>query len=305
MNLWQALFYFLREATVSLVRSFKVSLLAVITIAVSLFVSGMLMLLSGNLSRLLGDWQARARVVVYLKGDATADQVAGLRAELERTPGVEEVEFIDVNAAGEKFRRSFPSLSDLLEDWQSEPLPASLEVALSPQALGLGAGQPWTEEVRGKEFVEMVDDDRDWLRQVSTAVAVVQGIGVALGVVLLAAAMFTIASVIRLTAYLYHEEIAVMRIVGATEFFIRGPFYVEGFLQGLLGGLLAATGLYGAHFALKARYSSSVWGGVLLDHPPGVTTQIFLVPLGATAGLLGAVFSLRREDLAAPTTESL
>lgn len=304
MSLWQALIYFLREAAVSLVRSWKVSVLAVITIAVSLFVSGMLLLISGNLSGLLKEWQSRARVVVYLKSSAQPEQIAELRKALEGTAGVESVDYTDAGAAGEKFRRSFPSLADLAEDWQSEPLPASLEVALSPAALDMAAVQGWAEQVRQEPFVEMVDDDRDWLRQVSTAVAVVQGIGVALGLVLLGAAMFTIASVVRLTAYLYHEEIAVMRIVGATEFFIRGPFYLEGLLQGLFGGLLAAAGLYAAHFALKARYSASVWGGILLEQSPSPGAQAFLVALGAVAGLLGAILSLRREDLAAPT-ESL
>ena len=78
----------------------------------------------------------------------------------------------------------------------------------------------------------MVDDDRDWLRQLEGVVQVVRTVGMALVAVLLLAAIFTIASVIRLTAYLYRDEIGVMRLVGATELFIRGPFYVEGLVQG-------------------------------------------------------------------------
>lgn len=304
MNLWQALLYFLKEAAISLVRSWRVSLLAVITIGVSLFVSGMLLLMSGNLSSLLREWQSQARIIVYLNPDATGAEIESLEQTLAASPGVQGVRYLDAEAAGENFRKSFPSLSGLIDDWKEEPLPASLEVSLDTANLDLDQVQEWTQRTRREPFVDMVDDDRDWLRQVSTAVAVAQGIGVALGVILLAAAMFTIASVIRLTAYLYHEEIAVMRIVGATEFFIRGPFYVEGFLQGLLGGLLAALSLYGAHFALKSKYSASVWGGALLDQAPTWGGQTFLVALGATAGLLGAVFSLRREDLAAPTEDS-
>ncbi len=303
MNLWQALVYFLREAAISLVRSWRVSLLAVLTIGVSLFVSGMLLLVSGNLSGILADWQARARIIVYLESDASEDQITTLRKTMAEAPGVVGVEYVDAKAAGENFRRSFPSLSDLVEGWKSEPLPPSLEVSLDPEMIDFAWVQGWTEEIRRRPFVEMVDDDQDWIKQVATAVALAQGIGIALGLVLLAAAMFTIASVIRLTAYLYHEEIAVMRIVGATEFFIRGPFYFEGFLQGLLGGLLATGSLFGVHYALKARYSASVWGGVFLEQAPSLGAQGFLIALGAVAGLLGAVFSLRREDLAAPTED--
>ena len=89
----------------------------------------------------------------------------------------------------------------------------------------------------------LVDDDREWLSQLATAVAVVRAVGLALVASLLGAAIFTIASVIRLTAYLHNEETGMMRLVGATEFFIRGPFYVEGLLQGLIGGLVASAAL--------------------------------------------------------------
>jgi cell division transport system permease protein len=122
--------------------------------------------------------------------------------------------------------------------------------------------------------------------------------------VLLSAAVFTIASVIRLTAYLYHEEILIMRLVGATEFFIRGPFFLEGLLQGLLGGVVAVVALYGAHALALAQAARSVWGGLLLGDFLGFGQQIFLVALGALAGLAGAVLSLRRESLGAPTEAS-
>ena len=82
----------------------------------------------------------------------------------------------------------------------------------------------------------MVDDDRDWVAQLEGVLQVIGAVGLGVVAVLMVAAIFTIASVIRLTAYLYRDEIGVMRLVGATELFIRGPFYVEGLLQGLLGG---------------------------------------------------------------------
>jgi cell division transport system permease protein len=146
----------------------------------------------------------------------------------------------------------------------------------------------------------MVDDDRDWVAQLSAVVAVVRGLGLALGGVLLGAAVFTIGSVIRLTAYLYEEEMTVMRLVGATEFFIRGPFYVEGLLQGLLGGALAAGGLTAAAWAARERLGESLLGRLVAAEPPAPDQLLLLVGLGAAAGLLGAVLSLRREALGEP-----
>jgi cell division transport system permease protein len=182
-------------------------------------------------------------------------------------------------------------------DLGEEPLPPSLEVAVS---LGQAPARDlanWLAAWRQRPEVSIVDDDREWLRQLETVVAVVRGVGLALGAVLLGAAIFTIASVIRLTAYLHHEEISVMRLVGATEFFIRGPFYAEGLLQGILGALLALAGLYGTYHLVHARAATSLIAAMLATDFLGRSEIGFVVLLGAAAGLLGAIASLRREPL--------
>lgn len=295
MSLLQALRYFFREALVNLLRSWKVGLLAVLTIAVSLLVGGAFLLMSRNLAASVGQWQKEMRVVIYLRPDTGADELRRLAAEAGRPAWVAGVEPVTAAAARQRFGEIFPTLSDLVEGWEDEPLPASLEVRLGdfdPAAL-----EAWLAAWRRRPEVSMVDDDREWLRQVATAVAVVRGVGIALGAGLLAAAVFTIMSVIRLTAYLHHEEIAIMRLVGATEFYIRGPFYAEGLLQGLLGGGLAGAALYGAYSMLHARSPGSLFTGVLAGTFLSWQELAFLILLGGGAGLLGAVASLRRESL--------
>jgi cell division transport system permease protein len=155
--------------------------------------------------------------------------------------------------------------------------------------------EAWVRAIRAQPAVAMVDDDRDWVRQVEGVLELIGGVGLAIVGVLMVAAIFTIASIIRLTAYLYRDEIGIMRLVGATELFIRGPFYVEGMLQGLLGGAAAVAGLYGAYLLLLPHaprnwLATAVTGSFL----PG-PQQARLVARGALAGLAGAVVSLRRE----------
>ena len=300
MNLWQALRYFFREAVVSLLRSWKVSLLAVLTIAVSLFVSGVVLLVSGNLGHLVQQWRSQTKLVVYFQPDVAASQVRELAAAAEAEGWVSAVEAVSAEEAEARFRSSFPSLGDLVEGWDEDPLPPSLEISFNAATLPQAEYAAWVETVRGRPEVAMVDDDRDWLSQMSAVIAVARGVGLALGVVLLGAAIFTIGSVIRLTAYMYHEEIAIMRIVGATEFFIRGPFYVEGLLQGSLGATLALASLYAAHGLVQAPSDASLWGSVITAEFLSLRGQIALLAMGAMAGLVGAVFSLRRESLGAP-----
>jgi len=120
-----------------------------------------------------------------------------------------------------------------------------------------------------------------------------------LSAVLLGAAIFTIASVVRLTAFLYREEIAIMRLVGATEFYIRGPFYVEGLLQGILGSVLSLAGLYGAYAALNPTLEESLVASVMATRFLAWPQLLLLVGLGGVAGLAGAIASLGRESLTA------
>lgn len=296
MKLGKAIRYFFQEALRNLGRSFRVSLLAVLTIAISLFLGGTFLLAGLNLKASVERWQKQVRLILYLQPGAAAQTAERLAAEVRQVPFAASVEVISAELARQRFREAFPSMSDLLEGWDQEPLPPSLEITL---AAGTRAAtlEPWLAAWRKRPEISMIDDDREWLRQLQAVVTVVRTVGLLLGGILLGAAGFTIASVIRLTAYLNREEIGVMRLVGATEFFIRGPFYVEGLLQGLFGGVLASTGLYLGYRLLKARAGDSLLSEMLAARFLESGQVAMLVAVGALAGLLGAILSLRREPL--------
>lgn len=303
MSFFQALLYFSREALLSLVRSWKVSLLAVLTITVSLFLGGVFLLVSANLERVISQWSAESKIVIYLEPGVDDGDRARLLDRLSAVAWTSDVEPVSAAEARARFREAFPSLGDLLEGWGDDPLPASLEVGLVLDRIDDDAFDAWVEELRSDPAVAMVDDDRDWLEQLAAVVLVIRGLGMVLGAILLATAVFTISSVIRLTAYLYRDEIAVMRMVGATEFFIRGPFYVEGLIQGVVGALLALGALLGAHALVAERGASSLLASVLASRFLDASELAMLVAVGGLAGLAGAVASLRKESLA-PSPEA-
>jgi len=293
----QAVLYFFREALVNLARGWKVSLVAVLTIAVSLFVGGAFLLVSGNLLASVERWRGEMRLVIYLQPATPDAAVRALAAEAGRGPGVASVEAVSAAAARRRFQEAFPSLSDLVEGLGDEPLPPSLEISLADPAGRPPELRAWLDTWRRRAEVSMVDDDREWLGQLETVVAVLRAVGLALGVGLMAAAVFTIGSVIRLTAYLHSDEISILRLVGATEFYIRGPFYAEGFLQGLLGGLLASGALWAGSTFLRLRHPEALLTQVLAAEPLTAAQVAALIGLGAAAGLAGAVASLRREQI--------
>ena len=289
--------YFLAEAAVSLRRGWKVSLVAIVIIAMSLFIGGTFLLLTSNLSRVVESWRGEARIVIYLSGDEVARRDSEVLQIASAPSWVSGVEEISAAEARSRFETTFPSVRELFKDWEEEPLPPSLEVAIEIEGVGEDELDDWLISLRSDPAVVMVDDDRDWLRQLEALIAILTGLGAVIGLVLLTAAIFTIASVIRLTAYLYRDEIEVMRLVGATELYIRGPFYVEGVIQGLLGGLLAMAGLYGGYLILNPQASTTFLGNVLVDRFLSPEALLSLLLLGSLAGLLGAVLSLRREEL--------
>ncbi len=289
--------YFLAEAAVSLRRGWKVSLVAIVIIAMSLFIGGTFLLLTSNLSRVVESWRGEARIVIYLSSDEVARRDSEVLKIASAPPWVSGVEEISAAEARSRFETTFPSVRELFKDWEEEPLPPSLEVAIEIEGVGEDELDDWLISLRSDPAVVMVDDDRDWLRQLEALIAILTGLGAVIGLVLLTAAIFTIASVIRLTAYLYRDEIEVMRLVGATELYIRGPFYVEGVIQGLLGGLLAIAGLYGGYLILNPEASTTFLGNVLVDRFLSPEALLSLLLLGSLAGLFGAVLSLRREEL--------
>jgi cell division transport system permease protein len=297
--LLRILSYFVREAVVSLLRSWKVSLLAIVTIAMSVFVGGTFLLLTGNLTRVIADWRSEARIVIYLDADTSADDRSLILEEIEKAPWVGAVEQVTAEQAKRRFQEVFPGVADLVDGWEEDPLPPSLELSFDAERGGEGELETWIGSMREYPGVLMVDDDRDWLRQLEALVAVLRGLGLVVGTALLGAAVFTIASVIRLTAYLYRDEIAVMRLVGATELYIRGPFYFEGLIQGFAGGILAVVGLYGAYVAVNPGGKTTPMGMIVIDDFLSGGSLALLLLLGGLAGLMGAVMSLRREDLGA------
>ncbi|HET9227398.1 MAG TPA: permease-like cell division protein FtsX [Thermoanaerobaculia bacterium] len=295
MTLFGAVAYFFREAFVNLLRGWKTSLVAILTIAVSLLLGGAFLLASRNLLESVERWRQEMRIVIYLKPSTPDAALVNLTVEAGSAPWVSSAQPVSSAKARERFREVFPGLSELVEGWEEEPLPPSIEVSLknpdAPEVKG------WLERWRKKPEVEMVDDDREWLGQLETLVALGRAVGLTLAGVLLGAAIFTTGSVIRLTAFLHQEEISILRLVGATEFYIRGPFYTEGLLQGLIGGGIATGGLYLLYQAAAARRAVSLAASVLTTGFLSPGQIAFLVAVGGGAGLLGAIASLRRERL--------
>jgi cell division transport system permease protein len=246
--------YAVEEAAASLWRSRRSGVLSTATIAVAIFVLGAFLLLTSNLQRLGVEWARTAELSVYLHDEATPAERAAIE-EVLASDGtlVADVEFVTKDQALTRFRELFADLAGTLDTLGDNPLPASYEVRLraagAPAAVeGLAAALLRTPGVADVRY------DRQWLERLIGAVSVLRAAGLALGAILTLAAALTVASVVKLALYARRDELEIMQLVGAPEAYIRGPFVVEGVLQGGLGAVLALGGLAVLFTAARGPY---------------------------------------------------
>jgi cell division transport system permease protein len=249
--------YSLDEALASLWRGRRSGFLAVVTITVALFVLGGFLLVTANLERLLVRWREAAEFSVYLQDGVAADQRAALERMLRESGEVSALESVSKEEALRRFNRNFGDLAGIVEGLPANPLPASIEVRLRP-----GTGRTGVEALaaqsRSLPGVADVRYDGRWLERLMTAVTLVRGIGFALAGILIVAAALTVASVVRLALLARHDEVQIMHLVGAPLAFIRGPFVVEGVLQGGVGALAALALLWTAFMLGRSRYGTMI-----------------------------------------------
>jgi cell division transport system permease protein len=234
--------YVLRETWASLRRNFTLTLAAIITAAISLFLGGFFLLVQYGVSNALVQLRGGVEVIVFLRPDVTADQQAAIEQVLEDSPQVvEEYSFVDKEQAYAEFRQLLsgsPGLVDALPPDQITPsyriVPATDDTAVVDAFSRQVATIDGVYEVKSaKEIIEI-------LRRVSS---VARAVTLALSVALLVAAVILIWNTIRTAMVSRRREIEIMKLVGATNWFIRVPFLIEGILQGLLGSVLAWIGL--------------------------------------------------------------
>jgi cell division transport system permease protein len=290
--------YFFKEALRRIWTSKRSSFVAISMIALSLLILGLFLLVAENLEHAVRNWQGQSRVNVYFEPEATPEQIRAVDNYLRSRPELSRRRMVTSEEALRRFETYFSSMADLVSQLDENPFPTSFEVEVTPAFIESRAFNVEMSAVRRMPGVAVVQFDWEWLASVRRLAGIVNLAGIAAGIVLGLAAAFTIANVIRLTMMLYREEIDIMRLVGATERIIRGPFIVEGIIQGTLGALLA-VGILLAIFSF-ARQSidpsrSLVFGFLLGTFLPWQKIAV-LIAGGMVAGWFGSWLSVRQRD---------
>jgi len=289
----RALLYFFQEALTSLWRSRLVNAVSIATIAVSLFVLGAFLTVASRMGEVVSRWTEKVQVIVYLDDHIEGRVLDSLENRLRQEAAVGTIERVSREQALARFRELFRDMSSLPDDLGENPFPASLEVTLRPDHQAPSEVQRLATAFTGVPGVKEIQYDLLWIERLSTGVKLVRGTGAFLGGILVLAAVFTISNVIRLTIYAREDELDIMRLVGASRAYVRGPFVAEGMMHGGLGGALASLLLWGAlAWVARGLASSDLLGRASLGLPSGVAP--LLVVGGMAVGVAGSLLSVIR-----------
>ncbi|RLA92457.1 MAG: hypothetical protein DRG34_00075 [Deltaproteobacteria bacterium] len=286
--------YFLRKALGNIWINPFLSLVTLSTIAISMLILGLFSLIYLNVQQSLQQMGGELQITAYLQETISPEQAKVLRSKVADWPEVEEITYISKEQALARFRSQLREYAGILEGLKENPLPASLELTLMPQYGRSGNIKELSTRLGRLTGVAEVQYGRKWMAKLRVFVEVMKLVGITVGGLVLIATIFVISNTIRLTFYSRREELEIMRLVGATDFFIKAPFLIEGLLHGLGGALLAAGGLsllmlfLFSHLDLPLRLA--VMAGSL---PTGQLVAGFL-GLGLLLGVLGSMVSLRR-----------
>jgi cell division transport system permease protein len=276
----------LREAALAFRRAPLPSVLSITTIGFSLFVFGLFGLVTVNIHDVIGTVAERVEVVAYLQRGTPIETITVAMGDIQSFPEVQSVTHVTSAVALARARRELPEFQSIFQDLEANPLPASLEVHLKPEYRDAAHAAAVADRLRSFNFVDDVRFGSDWVAKLDHLRNIAAAVGAAVGAAFALVAVMIIGTTIRMAVLHRREEITIMRLVGATDGFIRRPFLLEGLAKGLLGGVLALGLCYGA-WALVNAYLLRAAFFTGAEVAAGIVA-------GGLLGLLGSLVSIGR-----------
>lgn len=284
--------YFVRETYKSVRRNGFMSVACISTVAVALLILGLFLLLSLNTNNLAHYLESQVQISVYMEDAASEQELQTTGAALAKLPGVVKVSAISREEAKKRFEERLGEQKQLLNALgDSNPFPASFDVQVdSPERI-----KELTPAISEMPKVETAKFGREVVEQLFSLARILRFGGILLVLFLAMGTLFIISNTIRLTVFARRKEVTIMKYVGATDWFIRWPFLLEGMTLGFLGALLATLILDSLYEALLSKIHSTLAFLPMLPALPLLYyVTVFLLLAGIGIGALGSYISLRK-----------
>jgi len=294
--------YFAKESWQNFRRNWVMTLGAVITIYLSLLLVGVFLVTGVVVNSIVQSVEDKVTIQVFLKDGAATEDVNALQKELLADPLAQSVDYTSKKEALEKFKQDMANSPDIIEQIEGNPLPASLDVALKdPRTV-----QQMVDKIQKNPLFLAVCDRPDnpaeslkygqqIVEKLFAFTRVIRVIEVVFVAMLAVVSLIFINNTIRLAIYARRKEIGIMRLVGASNWFIRTPFLMEGIMQALIGASLAILSLIGLQSLILPRLAEAVpFLAVTLSGGAMTQISVSLIVAGIFIGLLGSALAMRR-----------
>lgn len=277
-------FFIIKEGILGFKRARLAVTISVISISLSLLLVGIFGVTLQNIADIFEQSFKRVQLEVFIDPSLAISQVKRLEQRIQQNSAVDSVSFISPEQALKKFEQDFGE--ELVTVLDENPLPPSIRVVLNPRQSDLSSVETIVQEIESINGVDDVVYQTDIIRLVNEYFLIGVIISIAFGFVIFIISTLLIFNTIRLTIYSRKTIIEIMRLVGATHFFIKGPFIMEGIFQGIIGALIACGLLWLSNYSIKGIFEN------ILSVP--LPYYIGLISLGAFLGLLGSWFSVNK-----------
>ena len=297
MNYYRCAYVF-RKTLVNIKDNFKIHLLTASTVGVTLTILGLYLLIHGNLKGLANQWGDQVQVVAYLSNDISQDTEKTLSARISAMPGVEGITYRSPKDAMEALKKAMGETHGMLDGLEENPLPPSLEIRIKGDFYKVKAIEDIARKIQQEQGVTDVQYGGAWIERFLAVLKIIHILGISLGILLLFAALAIISNTLRLAFYTRRDEIDIMRLVGATEFFINLPLRLEAMIQGGVGASIALGVLWVLYRIFLAEFKE-YWSLAAGWHRPvflDPSYMIGLVVLGLILGLAGSFLPLGKRS---------
>ncbi len=286
------LLYMLSDAMRCARENVSTAVLTAFTIGFSLAIFAIFLFVSINLNGFISTWGDKTHVVVYVK-DSAAPDPEKFGEELKRIPGVSSFTYISRAAALKELRDELKGHESILEGVDTNLLPASFEIKIGSAYRDSDKVRVLTENIRKLPWADEVQYSQEWVEKFASLVRFIELAALVIGVFLAAATVFIVSNTVRLAVYARRDEIEIMRLIGASDAYVKAPFFIEGVMQGVAGGLISFAVLaVGRHLILD---NVPQYFRFALDVPfPAPAVFSVLVLSGALMGVAGSLVTVGR-----------
>ncbi|MCX6384121.1 MAG: permease-like cell division protein FtsX [Actinobacteria bacterium] len=289
------------ETFLSFRRNFLMGFTAITTVAITLFIVGVFSVILFDVQGVLNSIEGQVEIAVYLKDNVSNDLKVYLENEIKKWPEVDSIAYVSKEQALEKFKVQNEG-SDILKEIQGNPLPASFEIKLKDaQKVEQVALRFVDKDGKSIDGVDEVIYGKSYIRKLFSITAIAGTIALLIIIILILATMVLIYNTIRLSIYARRKEIEVMKLVGATNGYVRAPFLFEGFFEGFLGGGIAVVLLYLLNKFLLIKGETVIVETMHIKNLAILgSSNIILIAyfgiiiIGGLIGILSSGFALRR-----------